>query len=164
MSYSTYLGGSGGDAGLGIAVDAAGNAYVTGSTDSTNFPTTAGAFDTTLDGAGGAFAAKLNLATSPGLDLMLNQTAFRRGERLALTATVMPGPTPVTADVYVAVQLPDGTLLFLLGDGSFSLSLQPLVRSWPIGAFTGPCSPTPSVGENQRETTLGSRPSRSRAR
>jgi hypothetical protein len=39
LVYSTYLGGSGGDAGLGIAVDAAGNAYVTGSTTSTNFPT-----------------------------------------------------------------------------------------------------------------------------
>jgi hypothetical protein len=42
--YSTYLGGNGHDFGLGIAVDALGNAYVTGSTSSTNFPTTAGSF------------------------------------------------------------------------------------------------------------------------
>ncbi len=61
LSYSTYLGGSGIDEGLGIAVDSAGSAYVTGRTDSTNFPTTAGAFQTTLAGTGGnAFVAKLN--------------------------------------------------------------------------------------------------------
>ena len=39
LSYSTYLGGSGDDVGYGIAVDAAGNAYVTSYTSSTNFPT-----------------------------------------------------------------------------------------------------------------------------
>src|SRR5438876_66583 len=44
LAYSTYLGGSGGDAGYAIAVDAGGNAYVTGSTGSVNFPTTPGAF------------------------------------------------------------------------------------------------------------------------
>src|SRR5208337_4190756 len=39
LVYSTYLGGTGGDYGYGIAVDAAGNAYVTGETESTDFPT-----------------------------------------------------------------------------------------------------------------------------
>lgn len=38
LIYSTYLGGSGSDAAIGIAVDAANNAYVTGLTTSTNFP------------------------------------------------------------------------------------------------------------------------------
>ena len=39
LVYSTYLGGSDDDVGNGIAVDAAGSAYVTGATPSTNFPT-----------------------------------------------------------------------------------------------------------------------------
>jgi hypothetical protein len=39
LSYSTFLGGAGNDWGAGIAVDAAGNAYITGTTLSTNFPT-----------------------------------------------------------------------------------------------------------------------------
>jgi beta-propeller repeat-containing protein len=42
--YSTYLGGEGGDLAYSIAADEAGNAYVTGETYSTDFPVTAGAF------------------------------------------------------------------------------------------------------------------------
>ncbi len=47
LVYSTYLGGNSfntNDQGNGIAVDSAGDAYITGSTDSDKFPTTAGAF------------------------------------------------------------------------------------------------------------------------
>jgi len=39
LTYSTYLGGGDRDTGRAIALDSAGNAYVTGSTSSTNFPT-----------------------------------------------------------------------------------------------------------------------------
>ena len=49
LVYSTFIGGSDLDFGRRIAIDAAGNAYVTGQTKSSNFPTTANAFDRTLN-------------------------------------------------------------------------------------------------------------------
>src|SRR5207253_5281315 len=58
LVYSTYLGGSGGDAGRGITLDTLGNAYVEGDTSSTNFPTTPGAFQTTLRGGLNVFVTK----------------------------------------------------------------------------------------------------------
>ncbi|MBP2657446.1 MAG: hypothetical protein H6Q69_478 [Firmicutes bacterium] len=64
LVYSTYLGGSDEDGSFGIAVDTSGNAYVTGSTSSPDFPTTPGAFQTTPRGFGGAFITKLNPAGS----------------------------------------------------------------------------------------------------
>jgi hypothetical protein len=61
LDYSTYLGGSGTfDFGNAIAVDGTGGAYVTGSTSSTNFPTTVGAYDTTQNGDDDAFVTKLS--------------------------------------------------------------------------------------------------------
>ena len=62
LAYATFLGGNGWDAGWGIAVDEAGNAYVTGETQSSDFPTTTGAFDTSLGGHNDAFVVKLNAA------------------------------------------------------------------------------------------------------
>jgi Beta-propeller repeat len=62
LVYSTYLGGSLGDSGNGITVDAADNAYLTGETVSTDFPTTLGAFDVMFDGTADAFVTKLNAA------------------------------------------------------------------------------------------------------
>lgn len=62
--YATYLGGSGGDQVTGLAIDGAGNAYVTGDTSSIDFPTTPGAFQTTFPAGGSpccqTFVAKMN--------------------------------------------------------------------------------------------------------
>jgi len=63
LSYSTLLGSSGNDNAVGIAVDSQGSAYVTGTTESTTFPTTPGAFKTTVN-RGAAFVTKLDPAGS----------------------------------------------------------------------------------------------------
>jgi hypothetical protein len=61
LVYSTYLGGSGSDVGASIAADAAGNAFVTGRTSSTNFPTTVGALQPSFGGGwADAFVVKLD--------------------------------------------------------------------------------------------------------
>jgi hypothetical protein len=63
LIYSTYLGGSGADFGYGIAVDAAGNTYIVGETQSNNFPATSGAFQQDYSGSdGNAFVSKINPA------------------------------------------------------------------------------------------------------
>ncbi|TMJ07838.1 MAG: hypothetical protein E6G99_05565 [Bacillati bacterium ANGP1] len=51
LLYSTYLGGTYSDSSTGIAVDMGGNAYVVGTTSSSDFPTTPGAFQTSGRGA-----------------------------------------------------------------------------------------------------------------
>jgi hypothetical protein len=60
LLYSTYLGGSGTDVVNGLGVDASGNAYVSGETFSSNFPSTAGAFQRSSAGMTDVFVTKLN--------------------------------------------------------------------------------------------------------
>jgi len=66
LVYSTYLGGSGRDGALGIAIDSSGDAYVDGATGSTDFPVTSGAYQTTnkaaANGYSNAFVSKLDPA------------------------------------------------------------------------------------------------------
>jgi hypothetical protein len=64
LIYSTYLGGSSNEYGNGIAIDAAGDAYIAGQTYSSNFPVTTGAFQSKCAGTscsgGFGFVTKLN--------------------------------------------------------------------------------------------------------
>ncbi|MCK5774319.1 MAG: SBBP repeat-containing protein, partial [Thermoplasmata archaeon] len=60
LVYSTFLGGTSSDYNRGIAVDDDGDAYVTGYTQSTNFPITSGAYDSSKYGSYDAYITRLN--------------------------------------------------------------------------------------------------------
>jgi hypothetical protein len=64
LTWDTFLRGPATDGGYGIAVDAAGQVYVAGLTWSSDFPTTAVAFDTSHNGGQDAFVAKFNSKAS----------------------------------------------------------------------------------------------------
>ena len=86
LNYSTYLGGSGGDSGNSIAVDAAGAVYVTGSTTSLNFPVR-GAIQATFGGDTDAFVLKLHPAgTHTEYATYLGGLSEDRGNAIAVDA------------------------------------------------------------------------------
>lgn len=95
LVYSTYLGGSDSEIGRDVAVDSAGNAYVTGNTTSTNFPA-ANAVQATYGGAQDAFVSKLNAAGSAFVySTYLGGSARDDGQAVAVDAS---GNTYVTGD------------------------------------------------------------------
>jgi len=134
--YSSYLGGSGADFGQGIAVDSAGNAYVTGSTQSANFPMV-NAMQSINKGSSDAFVTKVNFtgealvystylggtSADVGQSIQVDSTgnAYIAGYTFSsdfLTVNV-PATTPIQgtigggADAFVAKLKPDGSgLLF----------------------------------------------------
>ncbi len=78
--YASYLGGTGEDAGTGLALNATGDAVIVGGTDSPAFPTTAGVHQTSRSGAVDVFVTKMDLfldkeppVAVPGTDMIIDQ-------------------------------------------------------------------------------------------
>jgi hypothetical protein len=133
---STYLGGSNDDLGLAVAVDSAGNAYVTGVTVSGNFPTTPGAFQATYNGGGDAFVTKV----APAPDFSLSAAALTPG-------TVNPGGSSTsTVDVTAINGFSDSVAL--------SCSVQPSPALAPKCSIS-PGSITPGTSAQLTVTTTG---------
>jgi|GEM_PF-2171500 len=108
LVYAGFLGGSGSDAGYGIAVDASGNAYVTGYTESSDFPAVVGP-DTTFNGYDDAFVAKVNPSgTALVYAGFLGGSSYEEGEGIAVDASGNAYVTGVTySSDFPAVVGPD---------------------------------------------------------
>lgn len=87
LVYSTYLGGSEEDIGFGIAVDTSGNFYVIGFTSSSDFLTTAGAFQTTYGGGDDAFGAQFGAGSTPPFVLTATGHVVNGGKLVRLAWT-----------------------------------------------------------------------------
>ncbi len=159
LAYSTYLGGDASDRGSGIAVDAAGAAYVTGDTFSTDFDTVAGIEGDSGDANGDAFISKL---TPNGGDLAYSTYLGGGGSDIGSAIAVdsagaayVTGETQSTdfntvgqiesdpgdgfADAFIAKLTPVGTLAYstYLGGNSFDTGSGIAVDSAGAAYVTG---------------------------
>jgi sugar lactone lactonase YvrE len=127
LLYSTYFGGTGHviestpvssvstcDEGYGLALDSQSNVYLTGSAASSNFPTTAGAYQTTNPANGNAFISKFlmsagatTIATTTSINSSGNPAAV--GTTVTFTATVAPAS---------GTGIPAGTVTFNVDGGT----------------------------------------------
>ncbi|HEY6446185.1 MAG TPA: choice-of-anchor D domain-containing protein [Acidobacteriaceae bacterium] len=146
LTYSSYLGQSNEDTANGLAVDATGAAYVTGYTDSPEFPTTAGAYQTAWPNQGqyAGFVTKLNpaLAGNAGLvySTLLSGEGLSQGEDIAIDgagdafviSSAAPG-FPVTPGAYNF----DGPS----DSGAYLTKLNPQGTDLVFSAYLGPAFP-----------------------
>ncbi len=164
LLYNIYFGGDSSDTAGGIAIDSAGNAYITGTTSSSTFPATVGAFQTARKGWNDAFVTKINAAGNALVySTYLGAHAWNYGNAIAVDAYgyayvagwsegVSGYPSfPVTVgayqttyggagDVFVAKLLPSGgglSYATYLGGSSTEAGRAIAVDSWSNAYVTG---------------------------
>jgi len=114
LTFSTFLGGSGDDRAYGLALDGSQNIYITGSTISTNFPTTSSAFQPALKGSSDAFVCKLNAAGSSLLySTYLGGSGVDQGSAIAVTSAGVAYVTGFTQSSNFPTQNPIQSILGL---------------------------------------------------
>ena len=131
LMYSTYLGGSRAEEGLGIAVDGSGNAYVAGATLSDNFPTT---------------------AVSPSFNIGITQTCYDPSN---------PGASIPCSDAYVAKYDPAGNLSYAtylggyLEDAATAIAVDGAGEAYVTGITYSPTFDTPNGFQQSRPGGFG---------
>jgi hypothetical protein len=117
LVYSTYLGGSGGDIGYGIALGPVGQVYVTGITTSIDFPVLA---SLQANNGGGSDAFIVKITTGGGPDPTPTPTP---------TATPTPTPTPVPRAVPILLTEADTNRAVALDSVTFARDPFPIVTN-----------------------------------
>ena len=137
LVYSSYLGGSGFDDASDVALDGSGNAYISGGSGSTNFPTTPGAFDTTPDGSD-AFVTKLNAAGSAAVySTVLGGSASDSATGIVLdpSGNAWLSGSTTSADFPVSADAADGS--FNGGSDAIIAELNAAGSAVPYATFIG---------------------------
>lgn len=173
LVYSTYLGGSGGDEGFGIAVDLSGSAYVAGRTSSADFPVTADAFQTSnpssistsfvtklnVDGTGLIYSTylggTLDTTDANGIAVDDSGNAYVAGQTVASDFPTTPGAFQTTlqgdVDGFVVKLNPTGSALVYgtilgasLNDVIFDVTIDTAGNAYVTGSSSSPDFPTTS--------------------
>ena len=118
LTYSTYLGGSGntsgnGDSSNGIGLDSLGNPHIAGYAYSTNFPTSASAYQKAIKASAGksnAVVAKITFVTASGTTLTADANPQKAGVGVTFTAYV--------AAAAGSSIVPTGTVGFSIDNGT----------------------------------------------
>jgi hypothetical protein len=146
LLYLTYVGGSGSDHPNALAVDASGHAYVAGSTDSPDYPTTTGVYQKVRNGSSAdAFVTKLDRS---GTGLLFSTYFGGTGPEQAFSVSVGPGGEVTLAGETLSTNLPlkapyqptrrGASDVFL---ARFDASAAELVFSTYVGGVNPPSAP-----------------------
>ncbi len=136
--YATYIGGSGGDFGQGIAVDPSGNAYVTGYTTSDDLPVTPGAYQAKFKGETGNENSNGNAFVARIVPL----------PAISPTVTATPTPTPTATIVMTATPIPTRTPA-----ATATVARSPLPTRAATPSSTPSMMPSPTPAPDQLEVT-----------
>lgn len=163
LVYSTYLGGTGGDVGNGIAVDSVGDAYVTGLTSSTDFPTL-NPIQSSFQGQGNAFVTEINplgnafvystylggLGNNSGTSIAVDSahSAYIIGSTRSLFTV-----TPVAFQQTLAT-LNHGFVAKIAQKTSVSISSPNLYFDWQVIGITSPAKIVTVTNKGSRALTI----------
>ena len=168
LLYSTYLGGSGTDSGLAIAVDTTANAYVTGMTGSSDFPM-ANATQSTYGGQNDAFVSEIN---SGGSVLLLSTYLGGSGAENTSTSSGTGSLAGIAVDsaganIYVTGSTSSPTGSFPVSSGAYQAAFQGgssdafvVQYANPLPTFPSPTEPCPRPQERPAFPPLRPSPSR----
>jgi len=145
LDYSTYLGGANREYGSGIAVDGFGNAYVTGSTESGDFPT-ADSYDGSYNGNYDVFVTKFSLdGNSLDYSTYLGGTGNDNGGAIVIDGSGSAYITGTTASSDFPVQNPyDGS--WNGSEDAFAARLSAFGNSLSYSTYLGGSSSDSSLG------------------
>lgn len=132
LVYSSCLGGDAAEDGLSVAVDGSGRAVVIGSTASSGFPTTSGAYDPTYSGNGDDFVSVVDVGDggtlAVGAPITPSTVSFSPAwPNPSRATTIFRFMLPNPARVVLTVRDPQGRLVTTLCDNAFDAGLHEVV-------------------------------------